>query len=257
MKREILAGVLAAPLCSGGQASAEKINIKGNSKGTAVAGEYVDSSGDPRKSTPKQVEGQQKYVKKYDGAVVLEADYTIVFKADKTVASTKSSILVDTKSFTDGGQVVKWPFTTSSIKIIDVTLKGNDTSMIESFKFEGTDWYDPKSGSFNAIINKSISGVIDLKNGTTSYEASYIYKVNATLNTIKVTGTIVPPAPGPDPDVPLDTAMQNIYSPTAVPEPATWLAVVVGLGAVAGLRRRKRAALSPSQERRCARLRPD
>ena len=125
MKREILAGVLAAPLCSGGQASAEKINIKGNSKGTAVAGEYVDSSGDPRKSTPKQVEGQQKYVKKYDGAVVL------------------------------------------------------------------------------------------------------------------------------------DTAMQNIYSPTAVPEPATWLAVVVGLGAVAGLRRRKRAALSPSQERRCARLRPD
>ena len=246
MKREILMSILGVVLFSGQQALAAKIKFKGDSKGTVVAGSYEKKPGDTRTSTPDQVKDQAIYAKRYDGEVNVEADYTIVFKADKTLDTTKSSVKLDTLSFALFGKQSKFPFTTPAIKIIEVTLTNKDPKMIESFKFKSDDWYDPKASGFNAIIDKGISGFVDLKNGKTFQEASYIYKPNATLNTFKVTGVIVKPGPapgpGPDPDD-LPLALQNIYSPAAVPEPATWLVLAAGLAGIAGLRLGKKQQL--------------
>ena len=245
MKREILMSILSVVLLSGQQALAEKIKIKADSKGTAVKGSYERQPGVIKESTEKQVGEQSAYVKRYDGEANFEADYTIKFKADKTLDTAKSSVKFDTLSFAEDGKQKKFPFTTSAIKIIEVTLTDNDPKKIESFKFKDDKWYDPKSSSFNLIIDKGVSGFVDLKNGKTFEEASYIYKPNATLSTYKVTGDIVKPGPGPDPGPGnLDLALQSNYSPAAVPEPATWLALAAGLAGVAGLRRRTVRRLS-------------
>jgi hypothetical protein len=207
----------------------EKFQIKGKSTGVAVASKFTDpKSGEEKVSTEKQVKQQNDYVKRYDGDVLLQAEYTLVFKDDKSVDPTKSSITFDTISFTDFKKEVKSPFKTSPVPIVEVVLKGGDTTMVESFKFEGNDWYDPKSGSFNAIINKGIKGSIDFKAGTTTHEASYIFKGNATSSTFTVAGTIVPVGPAPGP---LDDGLVHLWSP--VPEPGTWAMLLGGLGALA------------------------
>ena len=88
-------------------AHAEKIRLKGDSKGPAVASTYDivvnDVVTNTKTSTKQQAKQQQAYVKRYDGEVNLEADDTIVFKADKTLDTTKSTIKFDTLSFADGG----------------------------------------------------------------------------------------------------------------------------------------------------------
>jgi hypothetical protein len=128
-------------------------------------------------TTEKDLKDAKAYAARYAGATTFIVEYTIVFQADGTLDQSKSTVKFTTVTYTftprpDGASRTETPnpaFTTLPITITSVAL--NPDKSVASFTFSSTDWY-PGSEKYG-IVNNGLTGTVDLKNGTSSYTASY------------------------------------------------------------------------------------
>jgi len=77
-------------------------------------------------------------------------------------------------------------FTTLPITITEGKL---DKGALTSFKFISNDWYPPGAPLGTVIINKGLSGDIDIKTGKGSFTAKYQNPNNGVISIFEVTGT--------------------------------------------------------------------
>lgn len=149
-------------------------------KASAKAGVQVDP-GKPnngKASTKEQVDATLKYASQYDGETVFSAMYNInVTKTGDTLTfnPTGSTLQLLTKSFTDNGEVdnhvSKNDGTSPVIPITGATFNANGS--IASFTFAGS-WYPPKAPTYNLILDKGITGTINLNDMTYMSVAMYV-----------------------------------------------------------------------------------
>ena len=162
--------------------------FKGNSVGTAAAGSYTDAKGKEIKSSEDDVKTQQKHIAEYDGKVEFKVKYKIVLTADNKVDQTKSTVEFDCVFWTwKGKKNTTYTMVTPPIPITSAKLDG--CGGVDSFKFEGINWYVKPTVGWKDIINKSIKGELDITKGEGKFEGIYQYKENATLNTYVITST--------------------------------------------------------------------
>lgn len=197
---------------------AATLNFDGTSSASAAAGTGT---------TPAQVKSADKYAKRYDGRTQFKGDYDIVFNPDNTVNSANSTIKFTTLIYSSGGIEKKSNFITEAINITEVKLINNDPNMIESFKFEATNWYPSNATGAGGLKDQKLNGSIDLKTGKSSYIASYAFKSNNAIVTYKVDAMIEADKPFPDP-LPDEFGNPEIFAP--VPEPLTLLGASTALG---------------------------
>jgi len=242
MKGEsLILSTLVAIFClTTGHALAADITIDGTASGSAVGG---------KGTTKEQLDAAEKYIKRYSGPTQFTATYNISFKADKTVDSTKSTVSFKTIKYTVDGKEVKSSFTTSPITITSVKIKDSDTTKIESFTFESLIWYPGADTA--GVTNNTLSGLIDLDAGTSSYTASYIDKTTLAVYTYNVSGKTPTPKPIPDP-LPDEFGNPEIFSPApaTVPEPTSTLSLLAlgTLGAASTLKRKLTSSKSAEKQ---------
>jgi len=231
-----------------------EITIKGDSTSSAEKGKYKDKDGKEQESTADEVKGSQEYNMKYDGETEFKADYTIVCKPDGSVDLDKSTIKFITVSYTqqnyrrgaDGKleklgkpRTVPSTFTTLPIKITGAVL--NDDGSIKSLTFSSNDWYPPDAPLGKVIINKGLSGEIDLSTGKATFTAKYQNPNNGVISTYRVTGTFPKPPPAvacPKPKAAAGGAPGGApggVSPNPFSVPPPLVVPAVGLGALLGI----------------------
>jgi hypothetical protein len=227
-----------------------QITIKGNSTSSAAKGTYKDAEGKEQESTADEVKDSQEYNMKYDGDTEFKADYTIVCKADGSIDLDKSTIKFITINYTHQnyrrvagkleklGMPKKEPstFTTLPIKITGVTL--NDDGSIKSLTFSSNDWYPPDAPLGKVLINKGLSGEIDMNAGKATFKAKYQNPYNGVISTYDVTGTFPKPPAAPACPKPAAAGAAPGAAPGGVP-PNPFipppLVPALGFGAILGI----------------------
>lgn len=198
------------------------ISIAGKSISSAEKGKFTPEGEKERESTDKELESHVPYYMQYDGPTEFKAEYKIGLKPDGSFDPSKSSITLITVNYTErsyvtrksseitaddeaklikeGKSVVRrgdnayifskpklvtsgWK--TLSIPITEATLK---EGKLLSFKFKSDTWYPEAKKS--GIIDKGISGEIDLVTAKASFTAKYQSASTGVIATYDVEGMI-------------------------------------------------------------------
>ncbi len=228
----------------------DSITYSSTSSGTAVAGtvrnadgtEKKDGDNKPIPTSPEDLTDDKGFAGQYDGPTDFMADYTIVLDDKNMLDLTKSKVIFTTINYTARNynrrtekygkpSLVRSNFKTPEIQITDIKFIDNDPKKgVESFNFKSNIWYPKTEPQGNSLINNDLAGTINLKDGKSSYTASFIRIPTGSVYTYKVDGMKKAndpfPPPGEDPREPF------VFSPgtAAIPEPLTLLGSLTAVG---------------------------
>jgi hypothetical protein len=231
------------------------LTISAISTGTAEKGPY-QRGGETLITSDPDLAIRQGIAASYNGPTEFTATYSIVVNDDGTLDRENSTVTFTSLTFTYKGTPVadQSRFTTSPIPVYDFTL--NEDKSLASFKFEGTNWYDPTGTGASAINSINMYGSIDLNApGDTWYKAQYSSKSSGAILTYDVSGNVLYTPPGPD----LPGACSNVpgclsfLAPAAelqTPEPSSLILMLSGLASIGVAFRGRRLAFQLSQSGR-------
>jgi len=170
-------------------------------------------------STDAELQDDKYYYKRYEGPTQFEGDYTVKLNGDGTFNATGSSITLTTVNYTsrslvvrntlsaadeaaevakgstvhrEGGKVYilkKGRLTASGWKTLSIPITSATIvdGKLEAFEFAAPAWYSNKPDS---IIDKGITGKVDLKKCEAEFTAKYQSAYTGVIATYVTTGKI-------------------------------------------------------------------
>ena len=175
----------------------DSVEVDATAAGTAAAGKYT-RGGMEMTTSAAALKAAQDHAKHYDGKTTFTATYSIVVDDKGVLDKTKSTVTFKTKTYLDRGTEQKSTFTTNAIKVTSVTLTADCPPKVKSFTFESADWYPATETGSARLIDRTLTGSMDIAGGTTKYTAKYTDKTNGAVYTYTVDGKTAAPVPPGD-----------------------------------------------------------